>query len=163
MIVKMEYTEKDFLPIVFVKVKFQMNMNPRLEADLQDMANVFDFFGVSPLNIIKIKTNNFFATFKSVRLAHLAYKYLNNFVLEELNLLMSLRICRRGQESSFTNRDQHWKATFEIEVPHIDYFNVEERFLGKKDCNMKRIVFLCEREYFEGHIDIQILGNILFD
>ena len=72
---------------------------------------------------------------------------------------MRLKFCRKGETNSFKPREINWKANFEIEVPVIPHFNVEKRFFGNSHYNMKRIIYLCERDYLEEEIKIECFGK----
>lgn len=148
---------ESFLPILHLKVSF--HQNPNLEVDKSDLSALFDFFGFSVQGVTRIKKNNFFVSFKSLRRAHLAFTHLNNHFIEDIQARLRLKFCRESDKSSFKERKVTWKANFEIEVPLIDCFNVEKRFFGNSHYNMKRIIYLCERDFLEEDIKIECYGG----
>jgi hypothetical protein len=135
--------------------------NPNLEIDKSDLNAIFEFFGLSTMNITRIKKNHFFISFKNLKIAHLAFKNLNNYCIEEIQAKIKLKFCKEDTKNSFQERQVKWKANFEIEVPLIPHFNVENRFFGNSHCNMKRIIYLCERDFIEEEIKIECFGKDL--
>lgn len=151
-------TSDSFLPILHFKLAFLQN--PNLEVDKSDLGSLFEFFCLPSKNITRIKKNNFFISFKNLKLAHLAFVHLNNYFIEDLQAKIHLKFCRESDKSSFKERKVTWKANFEIEVPLIPFFDVEKRFFGNSHYNMKRIIYLCERDFLEEEIKIECYGRI---
>ena len=149
--------DNKFLPILHLKMDFLQN--PNLEVDKSDLNSIFEFFGIPAMNITRIKKNNFFISFNKIKKAHLAFSNLNNYFIEEIQAKIRLKFCREGEQHSFKPRKVNWKANFEIEVPFISYFNVEKRFFGNSHYNMKRIIYLCERDFLEEEIKIECFGK----
>lgn len=147
----------NYLPILKIQIEFFSSQT--IEVDRQDLLHVFEFFGFYPKYVTIIKKNNYFMTFAHIEEVFVAFKHLNDYEFDENNAVMKLWLCKKSDMSSFVDKGELWTANFEIRVPNIPHFNVKERFLGNSICNVKRIMYLCEKEYFEDLIKIEYSGK----
>ncbi len=67
-------------------------------------------------------------------------------------------MCREDEKSSFPVYKEQFKAIFDIEIPAIPNFEAQRRMFGVDGYNLERLRNLCEKEFFEGDLNIEMIG-----
>jgi hypothetical protein len=152
----MQKSNREFLKIIQLNVYF--NDPDQYDVEPHDLQELFSKLNFECLNVITIKKNSFFVVLRDAEDTVRAFQKLNNFFIEALKARIEILLCLKSDESSFVKSRNQYKALFEIEVPKLDYFSVERRFFGVDNYNIERLKNLCEKEYFEGFLQIDYLG-----
>ena len=146
----------DFLKIIQLNVYF--NEPDQYDVEAHDLQELFLKLSFECLNIITIKKNSFFVVLRDQEDTTRAFQKLNNFFIEPLKARIEILLCAKSAESSFLKSKNNYKALFEVEVPRMEHFQAERRFFGVDGYNIERLRNLCEKEYFEGFLEIDYLG-----
>jgi hypothetical protein len=152
----MPRTDLEFLKIIQLNVYF--NDPDQYDVEPHDLQELFSKLNFECLNVITIKKNSFFVVLKDQEDTTRAFQKLNNFFIEALKARIEILLCVKSLESSFVKSKNQYKALFEIEMPKLDSFQPERRFFGVDSYNIERLKNLCEKEYFEGFLQIDYLG-----
>jgi hypothetical protein len=152
----MKQPTHDFLKVIQLNVYF--NDPDQYDVEPHDLQELFSKMKFECLNVITIKKNSFFVVLRDAEDTVRAFQKLNNFFIEALKARIEVLLCIKSDESSFVRSRNSYKALFEVEVPKLEFFGVERRFFGVDGYNIDRLRNLCEKEYFEGILQIDYLG-----
>ena len=67
-------------------------------------------------------------------------------------------MCQEDEKSSFPQYKDQFKAIFDVEIPDLPNFDAKRRMLGVDGYNLERLKNLCEKEFFEGDLIIEMIG-----
>lgn len=141
-----------------VQMLIQFNDPNQFEVDSNDLQDLLNELNIECLNILTIAKNNFFIVLRRIEDVRLCFQKLNNFFIEKLQARIEINLCCLSEESSFSKPTSSYKSFFEVESPRCDYFDIRRRIYGLDSYNIERILGLCEKEYFEGTLQINDLG-----
>lgn len=149
-------TNINYLNIIRLNIYF--NEPNTFDVEAHDLYELISILNCDCKNIITIKKNSFFLILLTRNEAFRLYRKLNNYYIEKLNARIEIQMCIEDEKSSFKELQERFKAIFEIEIPELDHFDIKRRIFGVNSYNVERLKNLCEKEYFEGELNIEYLG-----
>ena len=151
----------DYASIVRMNVQFD---EPDLyEVDFNDIYDLLSKFKFHCRNVITIERNSFFLVLDSLQASKTLFQLLNNLFIESIKARIEIFLCVEDSESTEPPNSDNYEALFEIESPLLKEFDLRERFEGVDGYNLEKLKYFCEKDFFEGTLEVVILETLVED